>query len=140
MKQPVDHIIRPQLPWRDGPGVTECGYDASKVPALTREAYAQRVKDLGKQRAAMVTCMTCANTAERWGSWGDDPRKALGREIEWEAGWSRRNNGSRLLDELLAVEALIEAHRAEFDAKVDEIRRRREWVAQKAIRERSAKQ
>lgn len=135
MKQPVDHIIRPMLPWRDGPGITECGYDASKVTAITRGAFDQRVKDMGKQRAAMLTCMTCSNTAERWGSWSDDPRKALGREIEWEAGWSRRNNGSRLLDELLAVEALIAAHRDEFDAKIEEIRRRRDWVAQKATRE-----
>lgn len=135
MKQPVDHIMRPQLPWRDGPGITECGYDATKVSTLTRDEYAKRVKDLGQQRSAMMTCMTCASTASRWGAWSDDARKAIGREIEWEAGWSRRNNGSRLLDELLAIEALVETHRAEFDAKVDELRKRREWVAQKATRE-----
>lgn len=135
MKQPVDHIIRPLLPWRDGPGITECGYDASKVSAITRDAYAQRVKDLGKQRAAMLTCMTCSGTAERWGAWHDDPRKALGREIEWEGGWGRRNNGSRLRDELEAIAALIDAHRDEFDAKVSEVQRRRDWLRQKAERE-----
>lgn len=137
MKQPVDHIARPALPWRSGPGVTECGYDASKVTTLSRDAYVQRVKDFGRQRAAMVTCMTCANTAERWGTWEQDPRKALGREIEWEAGWSRRKNGTRLLDELLAIEALIAAHRDEFDAKVSEIGKRREWNQQKTAREAS---
>lgn len=134
MKQPVDHIIRPLLPWRSGPGITECGYDASKVSAISRDDYKSRVKDMGKQRAAMITCMTCANTAERWGEWSNDPRKALGREIEWESGWSRRNNGSLLLDELLAIESLIETHRGEFDAKIAETRARREWLAQKAAR------
>ena len=33
MKEPVDHILRPKLPWRTGEGaITECGYDAAKVP------------------------------------------------------------------------------------------------------------
>lgn len=45
MKEPVDHIIRPRLPWRspDAPAVTECGYDALKVKSLTREEFFQRV-------------------------------------------------------------------------------------------------
>jgi hypothetical protein len=60
MKEPVDHILRPQLPWRTGGGITECGYDASKVQTLTREEYFARLKDLGQQRCAMMTCMTRA--------------------------------------------------------------------------------
>jgi len=136
MKEPVDHILRPFLPWRDATAdaITECGYDASKVKTLTRAEFFQRVKDLGKQRAAMLTCMTCTNTAQRWGDWSDDPRLALQREIEWERGghYSRDDRGNRMLDELLAIERLIGAHRDEFDGLVDEGERRREWNEKKA--------
>src|SRR5215510_8447013 len=86
MKEPVDHIVRPQLPWRTARDVaiTECGYDASKVKAVTRVEYFARLKELGQQRTAILTCMTCSDTARRWGTWDDDARKALEREIDWE--------------------------------------------------------
>jgi hypothetical protein len=138
MKEPVDHIIRPLLPWRTSDGaITECGYDASKVSAITREAYVARHKELGRQRCAMLTCMTCADTAGRWGTWAEDPRAAIGREVEWERGGSyyrhaRTDRGQRLKDELLAIAGLIEAHREEFDALIDVLRRRRDWLDQKA--------
>jgi len=132
MKEPVDHILRPQLPWRHEGGITECGYDASKVSVLTREAYFARLKDLGQQRCAMVTCMTCADTARRWGTWDDDPRKAVEREIGWECAWSREGRGVRLRDEMLAIAALIENHRGEFDAHVTTTGQRREWLEKKA--------
>lgn len=139
MKEPVDHILRPQLPWRAGDAaITECGYDATKVKTLTRPEYFQRVKDLGKQRAAMLTCMTCSSTAGNWGAWEDDPRHALQREIAWEHGGymrARTDRGERLKDELLAVAALIEAHRDEFDAHITETAGRREWNEKKAARQ-----
>lgn len=136
MKEPVDHILRPALPWRIGePGITECGYDASKVKTLTRDEFNERVKDLGKQRMAMVTCMTCYDTAKRWGTWEDDPRRALDREITWEYGGgyrAREDRGSRLRDELVAIAALIEAHRDEFDTTITTNVQRREWLEKKA--------
>lgn len=139
MKEPVDHILRPSLPWRrDGEGaITECGYDASKVKTLTRVEFFQREKDLGKQRTAMLTCMTCSDTARRWGTWGDDPRLALQREIEWERGAAyysraRDDRGQRLKDELIAIDALIEAHRGEFEATITANEQRREWLEKKA--------
>lgn len=136
MKEPVDHILRPALPWRTGePGITECGFDASKVKTLTREEYVRRYKDLGQQRMALLTCMTCADTARRWGTWEDDPRRAVDREITWEWGGgyrARNDRGQRLKDELLAVAALIEAHRDEFDAHVQETVARRDWNEKKA--------
>jgi hypothetical protein len=140
MKDPVDHIERPRLPWRhtaDGTA-TECGLDASKVKTLTREEFFQREKDLGKQRTAMLTCMTCCDTARRWGSWGDDPRMAMQREIEWESRgrWSRDDRGERLKDELLAIAALIEAHQEEFDEHRAATEQRREWLKKKAAMER----
>ena len=135
MKEPVDHILRPRLPWRDlaeGP-ITECGYDATKVKVLTRAEYAERERELGQRRCAMLTCMTCADTAKRWGCWDDDPRLALGREIEWERGgfyWRERmDRGSRLRDELLAIAELIDAHRGEFNEALIEMTKKREWKA-----------
>lgn len=136
MKEPVDHIVRPSLPWRRDIGVTECGYDASKVKAITRQEFFQRVKDLGQQRCAMLTCMTCSDTARRWGSWEDDPRAAIGREVSWERGelWGRGRDdrGTRLKDELVAIAALIESHRDEFEATIEANNQRREWLQKKA--------
>lgn len=137
MKEPVDHILRPRLPWRaaDEAAITECGFDASKVTTLTRPEYFQRLKELGRQRSAMMTCMTCADTAARWGTWDDDPRRALDREITWEYGGryrAREDRGQRLKDELVAIATLIEAHRDEFSATVSEIEQRRAWNEKKA--------
>jgi hypothetical protein len=133
MKEPVDHILRPQLPWRtaNDPAVTECGFDASKVKTLTRSEFFQRLKDYGQQRTAMLTCMTCSDTARRWGTWDDDPRRALEREIVWETSWRNDRRGTLLRDELVAVAALIEAHRMEFDAHVTATQERRRWLEQK---------
>jgi hypothetical protein len=146
MKEPVDHILRPCLPWRQfGEGaITECGYDASKVKTLTRDEFFQRQKDLGQQRTAMLTCMTCSDTARRWGRWDDDPRLALQREIEWERGGyyysrGRDDRGQRLKDELVAIASLIEAHRDEFDASITASEQRREWLEKKAAMERKPK-
>jgi len=135
LKEPVDHIVRPILPWRSIEGaVTECGYDASKVKALTREEFFQRVKDLGQQRTAMLTCMTCSETARRWKTWEEDPCQAMAREIAWERGeWyrARTDRGERLKDELTVIADLIAAHRAEFDAGVELREQRRGWLEKK---------
>lgn len=131
MKEPVDHIIRPQLPWRTDAGITECGYDASKVKTLTRAEFFARLKEMGQQRTALLTCMTCADTARRWGTWDDDPRKAVEREINWECGWRGRDRGALLRDELLAIRALIEAHPDEFAAHIEATQQRRAWIEKK---------
>lgn len=134
MKEPVDHILRPQLPWRDGDGaITECGYDGTKVKAITRVEFAQRLKDYGKLRTSMMTCMTCSDTAQKYGTWDDDPRRAVQREIEWECRYrDSERRGVRMRDELLAVAELIEKHREDFDARVQAIGQRREWNEKKA--------
>lgn len=136
MKEPVDHVLRPLLPWRSSDGaLTECGLNAAKVSTLTREAFVLRWKDYGQQRTAMTTCMTCSDTARRWGTWNDDPRHALNREIMWETygGYrSRSDRGERLKNELLAIAALIENHRDEFDATIAADEQRREWIEKKA--------
>lgn len=145
MKQPVDHILRPRLPWRPASegAITECGFDASKVQTIGRAEYFARVKDMGQPRAALFTCMTCGDTAKRWGTWDDDPCLAMQREIEWERGghyWrGREDRGQLLKDELLAIDHLIEAHRAEFDAHVAGTIQRRDWVEKKAALQGRAK-
>lgn len=132
MKEPVDHILRPSLPWRSDPPITECGYDGLKVKALTREEFFERLNDLGQRRAAMLTCMTCSDTAQRHGTWEDDPRLALEREIAWECRHRQNDRGARLRDELLAIAALIETHREEFLATIATNEQRREWLEKKA--------
>jgi hypothetical protein len=113
---PVEHVLRPRLPWRSGLDLTECGRPLGDWAVITREAFLAKVRRQGRQRAAMTTCMTCWETATRWAAWDEDPVQAVVREAE--SRW-RRNGGrerDRLLrDELLALAALAEAHRAEFD-------------------------
>jgi hypothetical protein len=85
-----------------------------------------------------MTCMTCSTTAQRWASWEDDPRQAIGREVEWERGGfyrARDDRGERLKDELIAIAELVGNHRAEFDAIVANRQQRREWVAKKELRQ-----
>lgn len=135
MKEPVDHILRPNLPWRlSGEGaITECGYDASKVKTLSREEFFQRIKDIGERRTAMITCMTCSDTAKRWGTWEDDPRKAINREVEWECTrWRSKQHGERLRDELLAIADMIKENQEDFEARLLEIQRRKAWIKQKS--------
>lgn len=139
MKEPVDHILRPRLPWRpvNTAPITECGYDAAKVKTLTREEFKKRLADFGQQRTAVLTCMTCADAARRWGTWDDDPRLGMQREIEWERGsyyysHGREDRGRLLKDELLAIARLIDAYPDEFDEMVQTIQQRQEWLAKKA--------
>ena len=129
MKEPVDHILRPCLPWRDVSAVTECGYDASKVKTISREEFVARLEEFGIQRTALFTCMNCSYAAKRWGSWEDDPRQALAREIDWENPRTR-GRGTQLLDELKAIFGFIKAHPDEFKTLVEKIR----WVNKKVTR------
>ena len=129
MKEPVDHILRPRLPWRNADAdMTECWLNAAKVATLSREAHSLRIRDLGQQRAAMITCMTCADTSKRWKPWEESPLQAIERETSWEQrrGWGEPR-GYRLYTELLAIVELIEAHREEFDGIVAKISGQREW-------------
>jgi hypothetical protein len=139
VKNPVDHILRPRLPWRTDEGaITECGFDASKVKTLTRAEFFERKKTFGSQRTAMLTCMTCSDTAQRWGTWRDDPRRAIEREVMWEYGGgyrAREDRGERLKNELLAIASLIEAHRDEFLAAITAGNQRRDWLGKKAALE-----
>lgn len=125
MSEPLDHVRRPDLPWRDGQR-TECGRPAADfVSVISRDELMRRIKTDGMRRTAFTVCMTCMETSERWKTWVEDPVDVLSREF-----YSGRRD-ERLRDELLAIAALIEANREQFDefmagraatVKLDEIR------------------
>jgi hypothetical protein len=108
--EPLSHIVRPALPWRDADR-TECGKPTNDVAScISRDDALQQVKREGIQRAAYSLCMTCIDTMKRWPrEWADDPVEALGREY-----YGGRRHPS-LEGELRALAALVEAHRDEFD-------------------------
>lgn len=129
---PLDHISRRRLPWRTEADLTECGKPIRELAGrvVTREEVERRVKQIGRQRTAFSTCMTCADTSNRWTS---DRRgsatSAVGREAaavehiqpphhysqdreRAQVLWNRRQ---RFEAELEAIAALVAAHREEFD-------------------------
>lgn len=133
---PVDHIPRPALPWRTAPQLTECGQPLERVDpekVITLAALVQRIRDVGQARAAYTTCMTCWDTARRWDSEHPDMIRIVHRETgatEYaersvstaHLSASRREHAEReqqrrqrLVSELEAIVALVEAHRDEFD-------------------------
>lgn len=113
MKDPVDHIVREPLPWRE-PEVTHCGRSLAETKQVTtREQAWAMVRDLGKKRAAYALCMTCLETAHRNPTWEESPMGRLRRDV---APLFPRDDGLTL--ELRAIAILIEAHRAEFDELV----------------------
>jgi hypothetical protein len=111
--EPLDHVARPSLPWRDD-AITECGLsDMSAARVLSRAAFEDKVKRQGKTRSALTTCMTCWQTASRWKDWSQAPSEVLRRELpSWSAS---RQPHPRIDAELRAIAALIAAHREEFD-------------------------
>lgn len=113
MADPLDHIARPRLPWRDE-SLTECGKPAASVASvISRDQAHAKVKKQGKQRAAMSTCMTCWNAAERHRDWAASPTEVIDRETNG-CMWPQRDD-TQLDRELRAIAALVEAYRAEFD-------------------------
>ena len=126
--EPLKHIRRPDLPWREAT-LTECGRPVTDVRALIDRAEAiALVKKHGMQRAAFILCMTCASTANRWPEWHDDPYGALAREF---MGAGR---DPEMADYLTAIGMLVTAHHDEYvellaglkeTVSIDEARKRR---------------
>jgi hypothetical protein len=109
------HIKRPPLPWRTE-SLTECGHPTEEfAEVLTRDEAIRQHREMGAQRFAMVTCMTCIGTANRWPTFEEDPVDRLRREFYL----GRRPKGDLMRRELLAVAALIAAHPEEFAETVD---------------------
>jgi hypothetical protein len=128
--EPRDHVIRERLPWRSD-DLTECGRPVSDVAGvITHEQLVWRVNQYGKQRTAFTVCMTCYTAANHSPQWATNPTGALTRDMR--RGFSMvyrefdRDTGTygpvkvdRLSAELHAIAALIDAHREEFDQRVE---------------------
>jgi hypothetical protein len=117
VSEPLEHVLRALPPWRSA-AETECGHNAAEFAAarlITRDQFVAKVNRQGKQRAAMSTCMTCWQTAQRHYDWAHSPSSVLAREVNKATYW-RVGEDEPLIDrELRAMAALIEAHRDEFD-------------------------
>lgn len=117
--EPLAHIERPPLPWQQ-PSLTECGrpLDDIRGDLITRDEAARRVKRDGVTRFAYRTCITCWQTAERWPAWDIDPVTAMHRWVE--AGRYHRRGAAeeQTRRELIALAAVVLAHKDEFDAMV----------------------
>jgi hypothetical protein len=116
-KLAVDHVARPPLPWRDS-HLTECGRPLGDLPIISRDELESRLTNWGKRRTAMATCITCCDNVRRYTTWQVDPVAAIAREVDAFRYHLRGQQGpmfAQLRLELRAVEALIEAHRDEFD-------------------------
>ncbi len=116
---PREHVLRPALPWRDEE-LTECGRKPGEH-ILTRDAFIAKVRKLGKTRAAMTTCMTCFETAQRWPDWNANPVAVIAREVKHFTFWGAQQQGP-LKEELRAIALLVEAHREEFDETLAALR------------------
>lgn len=121
--EPLTHVIRPTLPWRDvSTAMTECGLRADSYPSISRQEASAKWRKLGAQRASLWFCMTCTHTAERWPDWDTDPAGCLGRYIE-RARWRSQAmaEGDEFRRELVAIAQLIELHRADFDSLISDL-------------------
>jgi hypothetical protein len=111
MSEPLNHILRSPLPWRDSE-LTECGKSASQfAKVVTRDEAVRQHKEMGMQRFALFFCMTCISTANRWTTWDTNPIERLSRE-----GYG--DSQELATRELKAIAVLVAAHREEFDDMV----------------------
>lgn len=118
--EPLQHVLRPQPPWRDLM-VTECGRPTNDLAAvLTRDEFVAKVTRLGQQRSAMTTCMTCWETARNHPAWDQSPVAVMGR-ITRDGQWGK--DAGMVNKELRAIAHLIDAHREEFDGLLDGLSR-----------------
>lgn len=134
----LEHILRTPLPWqRPTEALTECGKRAIDVAAsIDFDEYKAKVKNQGIQRAGLSTCMTCTGRTDcrEMHDWSSSPSGALRRAIEREP-WHRPGTDPSLLDrELLALAALAEAHRIEFEAYVSGLEQTTSLAAARARR------
>lgn len=134
MADPLHHIARAHLPWRQGdPGMTECGRPIEelvngRVWSLDEaQGFQSR---MGSTRFAMVVCMTCLSRAGRWTTWAQSPGGMIQRALRT----SSPAETARLTAELRAIALLIEAHRVEFDETVAGLLAVREIAQAHALR------
>ena len=108
---PLDHVRRPDLPWRAAT-FTECGRPLADVKSyIERDELIERLRKDGQARTAYTVCMTCWQTARRWKTFAEDPVQAIHREVY---GY-RVGEEEQLRVELRGLAALADKYREEFD-------------------------
>ena len=117
--QPVEHIAREPLPWRDSL-LTECGLAPSGGRTiLTGTEYDAKVRKQGEQRAALSTCMTCWTARDRnSATWLDSPDDVILRyatAARTMRGGNPRAEAAQFNAELKAIAAVVAAHRDQFE-------------------------
>ena len=111
--EPLRHIVRTSLPWREATK-TICGKPITQyAPGLVLSLGEARalVRDLGKQRAAFVLCMTCASYTDRWAEWESNPVARMEREV---VGGAFGSADPQIEAELRAIGLLVARHPDEF--------------------------
>jgi hypothetical protein len=121
------------LPWRStDAALTECGLLAASYQTITAEAMAEKVRQFGRTRAAMSSCMTCWTSLSHHRPWDgevDPVVLLLAREVGRVV--NRHDDAVRLGRELRALIMLAEAHPDEF---ADLLRDLAEVVSLSAVR------
>lgn len=115
--EPLIHAERLRPPWRTVL-LTECGRNVAEFAegrVFGRDEMVAKVKEWGKQRTAMLMCMSCWSRFQyNWqGSWEEHPEGIVERDV---GGFGRRR--SMLGAELKALSVLYEAHPEEYAAIV----------------------
>lgn len=118
-KEPLAHLARRTPPWRES-ALTECGRPLNDVGRwVSRDEAQALIRKHGMQRAefALIVCMTCWQTSDRYCDWATSPSSVVARD-----GSSRWAQEPTLMDrELFAIAALVEAHRAEFNGYLTDL-------------------
>lgn len=131
--EPVEHVLRSPLPWRDKP-VSECGIEHPEH-SVTHDELKQRGRQREQKRSGATICAACLDTARRWPAFERDPIGRMSRELQTSGARSCRKRRESLLHaELWALAELVRRHREEFDtllsgiqgtSNLDEYRRNR---------------
>lgn len=127
-KPDPEHVVRGNsFPWRPPEdGLTECGLEVTGRKVITKDELVQKERVQGKTRAAMTTCITCAQTATRYRSWDQDPVDAVRREV-----LGMRRHEQRFKRELWALAALAAAHPEQFQGFLSGLEQTTDLVARR---------
>ena len=119
-----DHVARPNVPWRTD-RFTQCGQHIDDVASVLSLADLEsRIQRDGHAQTVITMCRTCWDSRDT-ARWESNPVGVVAREAVRVGIGSRepstRPEARRFNDELRAIAALIEAHRSEFDAYLNEL-------------------
>ena len=136
--EPAVHIERRPLPWR-GPMRTECGRVLPVEGAISAEQALADITKHGSKRMAFVLCMTCLDRGQYHGPFRqrgpETPSAIIAREVD---PW--RGRGTDEMDrDLRAIGALVDRHREEYEALLQESVAAAVWEARKQKRRETIK-